>query len=225
MMLWSEGSLSPSVIFSITSGPAFGSLLVIFLPAAMFFNPAGTIMAGPGLSESGSTFGPIFISLGVPLKAGAGNLISSGTNGPPSLLSLGASPATTTPHSMTLDTARAKHNTGNRNRGARREQEIIFISFRRNQWFRASINHSRPAAGKGETRNWAAGQCRRQERGPASGAASTYDHPHAPSSLKRPEQGTSIQSRKRSRVCAWVRDRAPAARNAVAGHCSAASKE
>src|SRR5437667_6130596 len=82
MMLWSEGSLSPSVIFSRTVAVAFLSLLVSLAPAARFFRPGGIMNGGRGLSESGSTLGPSCISFGVPLNAGEGSLRSSGTNWP-----------------------------------------------------------------------------------------------------------------------------------------------
>src|SRR5260370_33549817 len=79
MMLCSEDSLSPSVIFASISAVAFLSLRLIFAPDAMFFKPGGTIMGGRGLSESGSTYELIWTSLGVPLKAGEGSLRVRGT--------------------------------------------------------------------------------------------------------------------------------------------------
>src|ERR1051326_678121 len=79
MMLSSEASLSPSVILARESAVAFLSLLVILASLARFLSPAGTIIGGRGLSESGSTKELNWISLGVPLKAGAGSLMFSGT--------------------------------------------------------------------------------------------------------------------------------------------------
>src|SRR6185369_7584433 len=79
MMLWSEGSLSPSVSLERTVSEALVSLLVSFLPGAMFLRPAGTIIGGRGLSESGSTKALSWMSLGVPLKAGSGSFRVRGT--------------------------------------------------------------------------------------------------------------------------------------------------
>ena len=78
-MLCSLASLSPSVSLAKASEVAFLSLQVILAPTAMFFKPGGTIIGGRGLSESGSTYELSWMSLGVPLKAGEGNLIFSGT--------------------------------------------------------------------------------------------------------------------------------------------------
>src|ERR1035441_9700610 len=84
MMLWSDASLSPSVSLAKLSAGTFLSLQVILtlVSAAMFFRSGGTIIGARGLSERGSTLGPSWRSLGVPLKAGAGSLIASGTMSP-----------------------------------------------------------------------------------------------------------------------------------------------
>src|SRR5882724_1959972 len=78
-MLCSLASLSPSVILARASAVAFLSLQVILALGAMFLRPGGTIMGGRGLSESGSTYALSWMSLGVPLNAGAGSLITRGT--------------------------------------------------------------------------------------------------------------------------------------------------
>ena len=62
-----------------TLGVALGALLVTVLPRARFSRPGGTINGGRGFSESGSTFGPTLMSLGVPRNAGCGNFNGKGT--------------------------------------------------------------------------------------------------------------------------------------------------
>src|SRR5262249_12617056 len=85
MILCSLASLSPSVTFARASAVAFLSLHVILAPCAMFLSPAGTIIGGRGLSESGSTYELSWMSLGVPLNAGAGSFMLSGTLSPEEL--------------------------------------------------------------------------------------------------------------------------------------------
>src|SRR5579864_6188309 len=92
-MLSSEASLSPSVILARASEGAFLSLHVILAVGAMFLSPGGTISGGRGLSESGSTYELSWMSLGVPLKAGAGSLMMRGTRPEPADLLLLSSPA------------------------------------------------------------------------------------------------------------------------------------
>src|ERR1017187_2679060 len=84
MMLWSDASLSPSTSLArLSAGAFFSPHGVLTLGSrAMFFRPAGTIIGARGLSEIGSTLGPSCRSLGVPLKAGAGSLMASGTRSP-----------------------------------------------------------------------------------------------------------------------------------------------
>src|ERR1700676_2506493 len=81
-MLCSLASLSPSVILASASDVAFLSLQVSFALGAIFIRPGGTIIGGRGLSERGSTNWLSWMSLGVPLKAGDGNLIVNGTLSP-----------------------------------------------------------------------------------------------------------------------------------------------
>src|SRR5208283_312120 len=83
MMLESDASLSPSVILASMSEVAFLSLQVTLALGARLTRPRGTIMGGRGLSDIGSMSGLILICGGVPLKAGFGSLISSGTRSPP----------------------------------------------------------------------------------------------------------------------------------------------